>query len=36
MMIIEPADDAACHKNDDGINLRLVTAIRIVEIVDYH
>lgn len=35
-MIIEPADDPACHKNDDGINLRLVTAVRIVEIVDYH
>ena len=35
-MIIEPADDAACNKNDDGINLRLVTAVRIVEIVDYH
>jgi proteic killer suppression protein len=35
-MIIEPADDAACNKNDDVINLRLVTAVRIVEIVDYH
>lgn len=35
-LIIEPANDAECLKNDDGIDLRSVTAVRIVEIVDYH
>ena len=35
-LIIEPANDAECLKNEDGFDLRSVTAVRIVEIVDYH
>ncbi len=35
-LIIEPANDAECLKNDGGIDMRSVTAVRIVEIVDYH
>jgi len=35
-LIFEPAHDSVLRKEDGGIDLTRVTAIRIVEVTDYH